>query len=305
MVGSAIVALRAPGVIYKDCSHIQQVGKEDGLYEVLHFGIKKLVKCENGSTLIQERNPYDGFQDYFFDRSKEEYKQGFGYTGKEFWLGLNTIGQLIKNGNNVLRIEGVMQNSTPFWTEFKIEMNVPNSTFEDMNDGSFNIPFGFSNSPLDTYFSVTSATQLESSDDFGYSFVRPRIWHPPQPPGIDDNRIDVEVGFITTENEFNRTCPVKYHSSWWYPFQKNFQRNILCEFNSTFDTNLNGVFHHDQDQNQMRIFRYQKSFPIPDYYSYLHKNCLARWGYGHYYIYDNTCGHTVPLKGVKIFLKSN
>ena len=71
------------------------------------------------------------------------------------------------------------------------------------------------------------------------------------------------------------------------------------------DTNLNGVFDDDEDQNQMRIFRYQKSEGRYSREDDLGKDCLRRDFLGNYEIYDNTCGRTIPLKRVKLFLKSN
>ena len=76
---------------------------------------------QNGATLIQKRRPNRGNQKFFFERSKTENEQGFGYTAKEFWLGLDGIQKLNAAGNTILRIEGTLQNQSEFWVEYKIK----------------------------------------------------------------------------------------------------------------------------------------------------------------------------------------
>ena len=89
-----------------------------------------------------------------------------------------------------------------------------------------------------------------------YTFARPRIRLWGRSSGQEDVRDDMGlgVGFVTKENINNRTCPVRRHSSWWYPLQRDIQGVVQCEFDTDFDTNLNGVYNVDQSKNQFRIF---------------------------------------------------
>ena len=54
--------------------------------------------------LFQQRGQYGNPADYFV-RSMSEYVEGFGNPSKEFWLGLDKLVSLTKNGNTELMIE--------------------------------------------------------------------------------------------------------------------------------------------------------------------------------------------------------
>ncbi|XP_055077963.1 fibroleukin [Periophthalmus magnuspinnatus] len=93
----------------KDCAEIYRLGiKEDGIYTIqpdLH-GPALEAKCDmeavgGGWTVIQAR--HDGSED--FNRTWEEYRQGFGSPLGEHWLGNAALYALTATGQHQLRIE--------------------------------------------------------------------------------------------------------------------------------------------------------------------------------------------------------
>ena len=54
--------------------------------------------------MFQQRGQYGNPVDYFV-RPMSEYVEGFGNPSKEFWLGLDKLVSLTKNGNTELMIE--------------------------------------------------------------------------------------------------------------------------------------------------------------------------------------------------------
>ena len=251
--------------------------------------------CQNGAALGQRRNPKEN-QAYYFDRSEEEYEHGFGYTAKNYWMGLEAIQQLNANGNNILRIEGTIQNKERFWVEFYIVIGTRNLTMSET-------------------YPLLSTIQLKSSNGLAYTFARPYIQEPPRPPGIDDARYDIDRNFVSKEDAKNRTCPIRKHSSWWYPLQRDILGRTHCELNIDLDTNLNGVYHMNSSMNEFRIFACNASEEddLKRRNEHLDRknvnndgwrfNCLVRDGYGYYY--KNEGGNTLPLEEVQMFLLSS
>ncbi|KAJ8033201.1 Ficolin-1 [Holothuria leucospilota] len=82
------------------------------------------VYCDNerdggGWTVIQRRN--DGSLD--FNRHWKDYKEGFGYFNKEFWIGNEKLAGLTNQGTYQLRIDVENSNGTSFYLiyeEFRI-----------------------------------------------------------------------------------------------------------------------------------------------------------------------------------------
>ena len=118
VVGLTFSIYKTSPVTYQDCSEVQMHKKDNGLYQITISGVTRFVQCKGGATLIQARNPHGGNQAFFFDRSKDEYVEGFGFTSKEFWLGLDMMQKLNNLGNDILRIEGIMHNGSNVYVEF-------------------------------------------------------------------------------------------------------------------------------------------------------------------------------------------
>ncbi|XP_018415939.1 PREDICTED: fibroleukin [Nanorana parkeri] len=107
--------------IYKDCADYFKLGKRlNGVYHIMPDPKNKTfdVYCDmesmgGGWTLVQSRQ--DGSIN--FNRTWNEYKNGFGNLTGEFWLGNDKIHLLTKSSNMMLRIEledfkGVKEHAT-------------------------------------------------------------------------------------------------------------------------------------------------------------------------------------------------
>ncbi|XP_040199410.1 fibroleukin [Rana temporaria] len=96
-------------LIYKDCSDYFKIGKRlNGIYHIMPDPKNKTfeVYCDmesmgGGWTVVQIRQ--DGSIN--FNRTWNEYKNGFGNLTGEFWLGNDKIHLLTKSSNMMLRIE--------------------------------------------------------------------------------------------------------------------------------------------------------------------------------------------------------
>ncbi|XP_075711188.1 fibroleukin [Rhinoderma darwinii] len=95
--------------IFKDCSDYYKMGKRlNGIYRVMPDPKNKTyeVYCDmdsmgGGWTVVQRRK--DGTMS--FNRTWDEYKNGFGNLSGEFWLGNDRIHLLTKSSNMILKIE--------------------------------------------------------------------------------------------------------------------------------------------------------------------------------------------------------
>ena len=94
----------------RDCADLHKSGKAIGISGVYMIkpddGDPFDVYCDQktaggGWTVIQKR--LDGSVDFY--RGWEDYKQGFGNLNGEFWLGLDRIHRLTKEGRNIIRVE--------------------------------------------------------------------------------------------------------------------------------------------------------------------------------------------------------
>ena len=295
IAGLSFAIIRSPSTQYSNCSHVKLAGAADGLYELDVRGTNKFLYCRDGATLVQRRRINKGNQAYYFDRSEKEYEEGFGYTGMNYWLGLEMMQQLNSDGNRIFLIEGIVQNKSKFWVEFDIRMGERNSTF-----GTY---------PL------LSVVQVNSSNGLAYTFARPKIKMGSR-LALTDERFDMNYingikSFVSKDNLDNRTCPISKHSSWWFPLQRDIQGSVHCEFNVNFDTNLNGVYHSNSTKNEFRIFACNitdedtlstRKEHIVDKFGGLF-NCLTRDYKGYYKKNDH--GQALPLEELQIFLKSS
>ncbi|XP_078485298.1 ficolin-1-like [Ciona intestinalis] len=113
-----------------DCRKLYDIGyRKNDLYNIYLDGRTKLeVYCDlenhgGGWTVIQ-RN-VDNRTD--FDRNWSDYKTGFGNKLASFWIGLENIRALTKNGDNELRIDITTCNNTKIVAEYSYFMVGPES----------------------------------------------------------------------------------------------------------------------------------------------------------------------------------
>ncbi|GAB1287033.1 Angiopoietin-4 [Apodemus speciosus] len=113
------VSLKTPKPLYQDCAEIKRSGvNTSGVYTIHGANMAKPLKltlttltpcwvfCDmetngGGWTLIQHRK--DGSVD--FQRTWEEYKEGFGNVAREHWLGNEAVHRLTSRTAYLLRVE--------------------------------------------------------------------------------------------------------------------------------------------------------------------------------------------------------
>ncbi|XP_078485094.1 ficolin-1-like [Ciona intestinalis] len=124
----------------ENCYQLYSFGyRRNGLYNIYLDGSTKLeVYCDlenhgGGWTVIQ-RN-MDNRTD--FDRVWLDYKTGFGNKLASFWIGLENIRALTKNGDNELRIDITTCNNTKIVAEYSNFMVGPESDRYRLNISGF------------------------------------------------------------------------------------------------------------------------------------------------------------------------
>ncbi|KAJ0057874.1 hypothetical protein NL108_003009, partial [Boleophthalmus pectinirostris] len=98
---------KTPGP-WRDCQHVLDSGEgTSGIYLLRPQGTNRLLqawcdqsRAQGGWTVIQRRQ--DGSVNFF--RTWEQYKQGFGNLDGEYWLGLEHLYWLTKQGQYKLRV---------------------------------------------------------------------------------------------------------------------------------------------------------------------------------------------------------
>ncbi|RLV62300.1 hypothetical protein DV515_00019457, partial [Chloebia gouldiae] len=124
-----------------DCASIYSNGlRQSGIYSVLPSvrGIPVEVLCEmdtegGGWTVIQRRQ--DGSVD--FNRTWNEYKEGFGDLNGEFWLGNDNIHRMTSQGEYSLRIDLEDWNNKhkhAFYQVFRYSLAENSRDFEPLGD---------------------------------------------------------------------------------------------------------------------------------------------------------------------------
>jgi len=245
---------------YKDCYEINYRNNlEDGIYRLDLNGTKVWTFCRNGSTLIQQRNPRSGNNKIYFNRLFKEYRDGFGFTEKEFFLGLENVLHLNIDGNNVLQIEGIRQDDG---TKIMVEFN----NFTMLKEAHDNIRYYFQiRNQIEYYPIISLGAQTSPSDKEGnYIFINPSY--------LKDVKTKIEerskyefyhdlfyAGFKTLDMDKNYQCSRKYKTGNWFPYgiEKDPYSKIIQETcQHTFDTthtNLNGVYDQDMKKNERQI----------------------------------------------------
>ncbi|KAL1785388.1 angiopoietin-4 [Sigmodon hispidus] len=103
------VSLKTPKQLFQDCAEIKRSGANtSGVYTIRVANMTRPLKvfCDmetdgGGWTLIQRRQ--DGSMS--FQRTWEEYKEGFGNVAREHWLGNEAVHRLTSRTAHLLRVE--------------------------------------------------------------------------------------------------------------------------------------------------------------------------------------------------------
>ncbi|XP_052087276.1 fibrinogen C domain-containing protein 1-B-like isoform X2 [Mytilus californianus] len=106
---------------YKDCSYMKGKNKPSGEYIIYPESLNGIqTYCDmttdgGGWTVIQRR--IDGTTN--FDRTWNEYKEGFGDVEKEYWLGNKYLNMLTTSGKYELRVDLVDTNNKKTYAVYK------------------------------------------------------------------------------------------------------------------------------------------------------------------------------------------
>ncbi|VDI60048.1 Hypothetical predicted protein, partial [Mytilus galloprovincialis] len=108
--------------IPKDCDDILATGKGSGVYTIYIDGTRSVeVYCDmetNGGGYTVFQNRYDGSVDFYNNRTWTSYKYGFGNLSGGFWLGLEYIHLMTRNGDYKLRVDLEDNNGVKVYAEY-------------------------------------------------------------------------------------------------------------------------------------------------------------------------------------------
>ena len=257
--------------MYKDCHEINIIeNQKDGVYKLFIYGKPVYTFCRNGSALIQQRSASSGNSKTYFHRGFNAYKDGFGFTEKEFFLGLNNILALTKRQNTVLKIEVVTQDGSKMFFEFG-NFTIAENLFDNVTYHMY------SPDPVrkvkEQYPIINLGQQTSSVANRKLILIHPAYLKPLETKVM--MRIQLKyyhdmlfAGFTTLDMETNYECSNKFRSGWWFPYgiqahgyatASERTNDEKCQYDDQKPiTNLNGVFDKNEDINQRQIVLCEK-----------------------------------------------
>ena len=77
--------------VFKGCEEYASIDGKTGVYQITTFvnGLKVDLWCENDKTLIQRRSFTNSLDTTYFEKSWDEYKNGFNAGKSNVWIGLD------------------------------------------------------------------------------------------------------------------------------------------------------------------------------------------------------------------------
>ena len=108
--------------MYNDCHDAWIAEQKDGVYPIyMNNEMDKIVytMCLGHKTVVQKTDPDSLNKRTYFTRNMKQYVNGFGFTSRELFLGLDAMVYLNKKGNDELSVIATMSNGTKFSTKFK------------------------------------------------------------------------------------------------------------------------------------------------------------------------------------------
>ena len=177
-----------PTTIAQDCDDIWDQGYTEnyGIYEIrpnptctsqLSFEAVCDLETVCGGWIVFQRR-FDGSEDFY--RGWEDYKNGFGNLTGEFWLGLEKLHRLTRNGDWQLRVELEDFSGSTVYAEYTNFFVGDKSTYYRLSLG------------VDVY-SGDAGNCLERHSNMAFSTY-------------DEDR----------DTNRDNNCAVRYEGGWWY-----------------------------------------------------------------------------------------
>ncbi|XP_078485032.1 ficolin-1-A-like [Ciona intestinalis] len=215
------------------CQKVYDVDyRKNGLYNIYLDGSTKLeVYCDlenhgGGWTVIQRR--VDNQTDFY--RNWIDYKTGFGNKTASFWIGLENIRALTKNGDNELRIDITTCNNTKIVAEYSNFMIGPESDRYRLNITGYQHQQGnicnFGNSSDRWQCGETGITQ-QHCEQKGCCFDPIAQGGEKKCFNLKDAMAKINGHRFSTK-DINHSCPQSRKAGWWY--------------NGCTHANLNGIY---------------------------------------------------------------
>ena len=258
-------SMRAQNNTYRDCGEIARLRLKNGVYSIWKDGQRNhstksiFTACEDGKTLIQKTDPDRGNKGLFFQRPRNEYINGFGYTSRDYFIGLDTIASLITVGNNVLTLQAVAHNGTRFEIRFD-NVNIEKEILD-----------------IDPYFGTQYKNKTiryglsYDKPEHGFILVRPNYLKNMETKDEASSYYYFEdyhyAGFTTSDDGEDNVCAHRFKSGWWYPLQysRTLSEKPFCGHNVLLNakeddpdkidlsTNLNGIYRENEMFNERAI----------------------------------------------------
>ncbi|XP_071836723.1 fibrinogen-like protein A isoform X2 [Apostichopus japonicus] len=166
-------------------TNCKEVYEQSGMFLIKPAGASEPFKvyCENttdggGWTVFQRR--LDGSVDFY--RDWNEYKHGFGYMRREFWLGNEKLSYLTNQGNYELRVDLTDVNGVQYIAKYNL--------FRISDEGS------------------------------KYTLTELGEYLPQSTPGNDSLAFHANMSFSTNDRDNDEDtmmhCATARHGAWWY-----------------------------------------------------------------------------------------
>ena len=262
---------------YNDCYEINIRHRlKDGFYTLILNDEPVFTYCQNGSTLIQQRNPLSGNNRNYFERGLHAYKEGFGFAEKEMFLGLKNIFELNKNNNTILQVEATKQDDgSKIFIEFD-RFVLLNETIDDMTYSLHQSDQTQIRNQTELYPIISLGIQSSIGVKRGqFILINPSYLKNLRKKLSERSEFKyyhdlLYASFTTFDIESNYQCARYFRSGWWYPFGLNTGNpfglrqisktgsklvNEECQYNnaSKFISNLNGMFDKNKSNNQRQL----------------------------------------------------
>jgi len=294
-------SIRIQNYVYKDCGEVLAQKLDNGIYNIWkddNHTSTLFTMCVDGKTLIQKTDPDGGNKRLFFQRPMKEYENGFGSTSRDYFIGLDTISNLVTLGNTVLTLDAVMHNGS------SIEISFSNLRIQKKIVDIY--PYFGTHPKNKTIHYVISYDE----PNHGYILIRPNYMKSIENKTESSRYFRYEdyhfAGFTASDSEDN-ICAHQFKSGWWFPlrYSRFISDHPFCAHNpflQTYDTsnsslkidlstNLNGVYREDEEKNERTIV-FCDNKPKSE--------CFKRQrGDG---LYTFTAGTIIKLKCTRLFL---